>query len=105
MKNINKEFQAVFVRFGIKEGKSYLFIAPYDEIIKEGQKVIVEHSDGEEGQAIVVYVDAIDLDYETYRSRWEAYKKIAGNEHPRRVKSLIYQIEYYDEEESEDEEN
>jgi hypothetical protein len=97
MRDMTKEFQAVFVRFGIKEGKSYLFVAPYDEIIKEGQKVIVEHADGQEGQAIVVYVDNIVLRYETNRETWEAYKKIAGNDNPKRIKAIIHQIEYEEE--------
>lgn len=106
-----EKFKAVFIRFGAKSGKSYLYIAPYDERIREGDTVVVPHNDGSDGQATVVYEEDINLQYSTHRDQWEMFKKIAGvveGEIIKKVKAVIKRTDFeYDdeEEESEDEEN
>ena len=105
-----EKFKAVFVRFGEKGGRSFLYLAPYDERIKEGDRVVVNHKDNTEGQAIVVYSEDINLQYSTDQDQWEMFRKIAGEENGKikRIKAVIKRTDFeYDdeEEESEDEKN
>lgn len=105
-----EKFKAVFIRFGAKSGKSYLYVAPYDERIREGDTVIVPHNDGSDGQATVVYEEDINLQYSTHQDQWEMFRKIAGEENGKikRIKAVIKRTDFgYDdeEEETEDEKN
>lgn len=102
MEKMNK-FLAVFVRFGEKAGKSYLYVAPYFADLERDDTVIVEHSDGSEGKAIVVYTERLDKRYASDARRWESFKLIAGADEPKRVKAEIKRTDYeYEEDEDEE---
>lgn len=97
-----ERFTAVFVRFGEKAGKSYLYVAPFLADLEKDDTVIVEHSDGSEGKAIVVYTEKLDKRYASDVRRWESFKLIAGADEPKRVKAEIKRTDYkYEEDEDE----
>jgi hypothetical protein len=87
---MSESIRIAFIKYAEKARKAYMFEYPPGVFLEEGDTVIVENSDGDEVEAIVVDTEHFNFKYTNDEADFKRLLMVAGVEAPlKRIKGTV----------------